>query len=273
MSRRALAGACLVAAAIALTAAVASAQPPAPAQESVERARQHYATGKSLYLAGKYREALTEFEAAHALDPTAVPLVYDIAVIHEKLGEIDQALRWLRDYLAMNIGPDERAKAETAKRRLEGARKELAQPSASPSATTTATPSAPPTDAATAASGQAPAETPPRSWGRVDAATVLTGVLAVTAFGVGTYFGVRATSDRPNGFVGGVTGTYADFQQRNDNAHREAVVADVALGLGIVATGVTAWLFFGRSSAPAPTAALSIAPRPGGGSVLLGGRF
>jgi tetratricopeptide (TPR) repeat protein len=289
MKPGALAAALLVATALAAAAPRADAQGPGatqtppPTPQAVARARQHYATGKTLYLQGRYREALSEMETAHALDPTAVPLVYNISVIHERLGEIDEAIRWLRVYLTMRIAPAERDKAETNLRRLEGAKAELAQHAAVGTAPTQPQPAPPPpsgddslhapaddaTEQPTAPAGGDRSS----SWGRVDAATVLTGVLAVTAFGVGVFFGVKALSDRPNGFVGGVNGSYSDFQQRNDAAHREAIAADVAIGVGVVATAAAAWLFFSRAPDPRRAAALSFAPRSGGGELVVGGSF
>jgi tetratricopeptide (TPR) repeat protein len=250
-----------------------------PTPEAAEKAREHFAAGKALYLKGAYREALAEVETAHALDPTAGILVYNLAVIHEKLGDIDGALRNLRDYLTMDIDSAERQKATTNIRRLEGAKKELGNPVA------TGTSAAPPssTSATSAPAGSSSDTQPPpdgdqpspstRGWGRVDAATILTGVFAVTSVGVGTYFGVRAMSDRPTTFVGGVDGTYSDFQQRNATAHTEAIAADVALGVGVLAAGVTAWLFFGRAPQNTETPALSLAPGRDGASLVLGGRF
>ena len=73
-----------------------------------------------------------------------------------------------------------------------------------------------------------------------------------------------------------MNGTFADFQERNATAHREAVVADVALAAGVALTGLTAFLYFGRSddAAPsAPAASVSLAPMRSGGAVVVGGGF
>ena len=48
----------------------------------------------------------------------------------------------------------------------------------------------------------------------------------------------------------GKDGTYAEFEKRNDDAHTSAIIADVALGVGVVAALATVWLYFGRTKTP-----------------------
>ena len=75
--------------------------------------------------AGSYREAIGELEAAHTLDPNAKDLVFNLGVVHEKLGDIDDALKWFRLYTTMNLTGPERDRADAYVHRLEGAKKEL----------------------------------------------------------------------------------------------------------------------------------------------------
>jgi tetratricopeptide (TPR) repeat protein len=206
---------------------VARADP--PTRQAVQAAKEHFEHAKELYKTGAYREALVETETAHTLDLTAKELVYNLAVLHEKLGEIDEASANLRRYLQMNVDAAERERAEAYLRRLEGAKREVprAQPErATPSATT---PSGTPQPAEPGPS----APRGPRSG--FSGAAIGTAVVSLAAIGVGAFFGVRALSDRPTGFVTGSNGTYADYEQRASNARREAAIADIAFGVGIVA--------------------------------------
>src|ERR1700679_784301 len=93
--------------------------------DSAAAARAHFLKGKELYQAGSYREAIVELDAARALDPKAKDLVFNLAIVHEKLAEVDEALRYARIYVQMDLEPAERARAETYIKRLEGAKNEV----------------------------------------------------------------------------------------------------------------------------------------------------
>jgi hypothetical protein len=72
----------------------------------------------------------------------------------------------------------------------------------------------------------------------------LVGGLGVVALGVGTVFGLKAlgaSSDVKSGCNGGSCPT-ADLVDRNDQAKKSARIADVTLGLGVVAVaGAVIW--------------------------------
>jgi len=243
-----------VAASMTVTTAVPAQTPPVPSA-SAERARSHFDRARALYTAGAYRDAIQELEAARALDPQGKELVYNLAVLHEKLGELDDALGELRLYEQMDLSPSEREKAEGYEHRLEGARKALTPPHPP------ASPEPPPEVVVAAPSG------------RLDAASVVVGGVGLVGLGVGTAFGIKALTDRPTGFVTGKSGSFADFQHLNDVAHGEAIAADVSLGVGVVASVVFAILYFGRAqdAPPAADAKVSISLGHGGGTLLLGG--
>ncbi len=116
------------------------------AAPNVIAARRHYDKARADYEQGAYREAIAELDAAHALDPNAKDLVFNLGVVHEKLGDIEDALQWFRLYATMNLTPQEADRAEAYVRRLEGAKKEIEQPKASRSTATpeAGAPSAPP---------------------------------------------------------------------------------------------------------------------------------
>src|ERR1700722_13757047 len=94
---------------------------------NVAAARRHFDKARADYEQGAYREAIAELEAAHALDPSAKDLVFNLGVVHEKLSDIDDALQWFQLYTTMSLTPPERDRADAYIKRLEGAKRELAQ--------------------------------------------------------------------------------------------------------------------------------------------------
>ncbi|MBX3185616.1 MAG: tetratricopeptide repeat protein [Labilithrix sp.] len=249
--------------------AMAQQKPPQEVKEATteaktddqRKAQEHFQRAKDLYAGGSYREAIAELEAARVLDPKAKDLVFNLGIVHEKLQRYDEAIVFFRQYLEMeSVTAAERVKAENIVKRIEGAKREL--PVAPPSAPSNA-PTPPPAT---------PAEEPPR--GRVDAATITAGSIAVVGLGVGAIFGILAVSSKPSSdFVTGRDGTFGDLQSKSDRAHTQAIVADVGLGIGVVAALATAYLYFGRTRDPAPAVAPSASPVRGGGVFLLGGSF
>jgi tetratricopeptide (TPR) repeat protein len=246
----------------------------APLAPNVAAARRHYDKARADYAQGAYHEAVTELEAARSLDPTAKDLVFNLAVVHEKLGNIDDALRWLKLYVTMNLTPQESDRAEAYLRRLEGAKTEVDKSRQQRAAE----PAPAPAPAPSAAS--APAEPPaPPSRPRFDAATILAAGVATGGLVVGIVMGVKALSDQPaSDFVTGRDGTYADLAHQADVAHGEAVVADVGFGVAVVAGVTAAYLYLSRArsrpavsalAGPASGTTLTAAPLAGGGAGLV----
>jgi tetratricopeptide (TPR) repeat protein len=244
----------------------------APLAPNVAAARRHYDKARADYAQGAYHEAVTELEAARSLDPTAKDLVFNLAVVHEKLGDIDDALRWLKLYGAMNITPQESDRAEAYVRRLEGAKtqvdksKQQRAPEQAPAPAAPAEPSTPP------------------SRPRFDTGTIAAAGVAAGGLVVGIVMGVKALADQPSGdFVTGRDGTYADLAHQAEVAHGEAVAADVGFGVAVVAGITAAYLYLSRSrarpAAPGTTGAppaLAVQPVPlagGGAGFLLVGRL
>jgi hypothetical protein len=243
-------------------------------------AQQHFQRAKDLYQTGAYREAIAELEQARGLDPKAKDLVFNLGIVHEKLGKFDEAIAFFRQYMEMEgVTAVERGKAENIIKRIEGAKREVAvPPRASGDAHATTEPAR--------GSGDGRGEQEPGN-GRIDAATVAAGSVAVVGLGLGATFGILALSTKPSGFVTGRDGTYDMLQSKTSSAHTEAVVADIGFGVGIAAAVVTAYLYFGRSkdtkpradggrpprASALPTIAPSISASPTGGALLLGGTF
>jgi hypothetical protein len=260
-----------------LAAASADARP-ARAQDTnaanVAAARRHFDKARAEYAQGAYREAIAELEAAHALDPAAKDLIFNLGVVHEKLSDIDDALQWFQLYTTLNLTPQERERADAYIKRLEGAKKELAQRPPGPPAAGTVSPPPPPD---TPLAPMAPSVPPPPRYGRLDTATITLFGVSGAALVFGTAMAVKATTDQPSGFVTGRDGTFQDLQTKTNTAHREAVIADVGFGVSIAA-GITAVvLYFARprdgAAAPPTTggATVSAAPITGGGALIVQG--
>jgi tetratricopeptide (TPR) repeat protein len=225
---------------------------PAAAQgtEDQAKAQQHFQRAKDLYAQGKYADAVHELDLARTLDPKAKDLVFNLGIVHEKLGKYDEAITFFRQYVEMEgVTASEKSKAESIIKRIEGAKQEAGTRPAPPGGNGGPEPSAPSGDGV---KDGRPTEDAP-AHGRVDAATIAAGSIAIVGLGVGTTFGIIAVSSRPTDFVTGRDGTYAQFQQKNDNAHNAAIVADIGLGVGIVAAIATAYLYFGRTKDPQRT--------------------
>ena len=271
-------------------AAAASADPrPASAEEAsptssanVAAARRHFDKARAEYGQGSYREAVAELEAAHALDPSAKDLVFNLGVVHEKLSDIDDALQWFQLYTTMTLTPQERDRADAYIKRLEGAKKEIAQRPPGPTgppAPTGSTPSPSPTETQLLPMG--PPLPPPPKHGRLDGATIAAIGVTGAALAFGTVMAVKAKVDQPpTGYVTGQDGSYGDLKGSADFAHREAILADAGFGLSIAAGITAAVLYFARprdpaaakSAAPAASA-VSATPLTGGGALVVQGFF
>jgi tetratricopeptide (TPR) repeat protein len=255
------------------SAAPSSLAPETPSNEPKTKeqleAQQHFQRAKDLYQTGAYREAIAELTQARGLDPKAKDLVFNLGIVHEKLGKFDEAITDFRQYMEMDgVTAAERAKAENIIKRIEGAKREVPAATPAPGTTAPVEPTPPPAD-----------ET---AHGRIDAATIVAGSVAVVGLGLGATFGVLALSNKPSGFVTGRDGSYVDLQAQASDAHTQAIVADVGFGVGIVAAAVTAYLYFGRTKVeprvarePKRTGFVvpSAARVPSGGVFLLGGSF
>jgi tetratricopeptide (TPR) repeat protein len=259
---------------------------------NVAAARKHFERARTYYGQGAYRDAIVELEAAHGLDPSAKDLVFNLGVVHEKLSDIDEALKWFRLYTTMELLPQERDRADAYVRRLEGAKKELEDKLAAEQRTAQE-PIQPPTDSTvgppashlpSSAGGAAlpaprPAlgsRVPGPTAGRIDGLTIGAGSLSAAGLVLGAVVGAKALVDRPppNSTTSSEQ-SYEQFRNRVAQAHAEAVVADIGFGTALVAGVATAYLYFGRPRAPATAtgSVVSLAPLSGGGALILKGRF
>ena len=190
---------------------------------------------RELYAHGHYRAAVARLEAALALDPEGKELVYNLALIHERLGELDAAALYYRRYLAMETVPKEREKIQRVLQRLEGAKQDFGAfgeaLGLSPNA---------PSASAAPARGVGP-------W------VVVTGILGATGLCTGVILGISALARSPGADT--MTGPSLTADQLVADAraaHQQAVGADIALLIGLAATGAAVTLYATSRVAPSP---------------------
>lgn len=97
--------------------ALAAGAPPARGDDVAE-AKAHVRRGAELYRAGKWRDAIAEFEAAYRLKPHGA-IHFNVAQCREKLGEWPGALRGYHDYLREVPDAQDRAAVRATIRRME----------------------------------------------------------------------------------------------------------------------------------------------------------
>lgn len=236
----------------------ATAAPVNPAKDNRDRqarAVELHDEAKALYERGLYRRAIAKLEAAVELDPEGKELVYNLALIHEKLVEPDIAERYYRRYIEMETDPAARERTQAIVKRLEAAKKnlkaDLQERAAAMSAGGSASPSGP------AVPGAAPVSRMPSPM------VFVLGGVALAAAGVGIGFGVSAITTHPDGETTGPRTTSYDLQARAEAAHTHAVVADLSFVTSLVVGAATAVLYLleTRTPRPAPAAAPASASR------------
>ena len=214
---------------LALSSLDARAQDREPPSEAVE----FYRTGRAHFAAGRYREAIVDLERALTLDPGSATLVYNLARVHELLGELDPAIEYYSSYVRL-LPDSEREEKERIRetiRRLEGARGQVE--------------SAPP-----------PA-TPPEGWdeegeprwvterGVADLAFFVAGGATAALLVAGGILGLLAL-DRESAAERFVLGSDGTIEQRDaiaNEADNFAVAADVLL-FGAAAGAITTALLY-----------------------------
>ena len=228
-----------------------STAPPAPAaserQAHPKQALALHDEAWALYEEGRYRAAIDRLEAALRIDPEGRELVYNLALIHEKLADLKEAITYYRRYLEMESDPKAKARVHATLRRLEGAEREA--------------------DARTLAAARVtppPPPPPPLLPRRVRPWVVATASVSGAALLMGVAFGVRALTSNPGS--SGRTGpgvTIADLQADAHAAHADAMVADTAFAIGAVAAGAALIVYFAtpRAVAAAPVT-MGETPRP-----------
>jgi tetratricopeptide (TPR) repeat protein len=204
-------------------------------------AHEHFEHALTLYRAGSYHGAVEELQAALVSDPTGKDLVYNLALVQEKLGDFAGAIASLRRFQGMEKDPLELERAAQTIERLEGARAELAPPAPRAQATPPPCPARP-------------------VRGRFDYWVMGTGGLAAVSLLVGTVFGVRALSLDPRGESTGPDVSFAALHDRAARAHTAAILADIAFSTSILAGAAATTLYFGRYAEVAPVRQAAFQP-------------
>ncbi len=219
---------------------------------AVKLAAKHFRVALADYRDGAYREAITELDQAIALDPHGKDLVYNRALVYEKLGDIDRAITEYQRYARMETDRHEIARARAIVRRLEGARREVEGGATRASAPDRQT------DAAS-------------RHGRMDGWVIGAGGVAIVAAAIGSFFGIRALATEPSADASTGGGTsYADVQADAERAHGFAVVADISFAIALASGASAGALYMLRAPAPPQSAQ---AWRGAPGVVTLGVHF
>lgn len=112
MKRWRMARAKLAGLVVALGLGLWSQTPARAADDQVAKVEQIFADGAALFNAGRYREALAEFEKGYAIYPAA-NLIFNMARCHEALGNTDLAIAHLERFLQqVDIDPKDKLTAE-----------------------------------------------------------------------------------------------------------------------------------------------------------------
>jgi tetratricopeptide (TPR) repeat protein len=210
---------------------------PGPASPAVAGgeagARQHFERALELYRAGRYADALGELEASVKLDPNGKDLFFNLALVHEKLGQLPEAIASLERFRALESDVAERERARLTIERLRGAQQ------------------AAETERTKAAACPEPAPPPlaprPRSPSPVLIAAASTAVVSLI---VGAVFGVKALSDDVGNVSTSASVSVAQLRERGRRAEREALVSDVAFAVSAASAGTFAgvWLLSPQDS-------------------------
>ncbi len=202
----------------------------APTDERSARAHAAFLRGRDAYTAGRFEEALALFEEAYAIEPHPV-LLYNIANAHDRLGQLEEALRRYREYRA---ALPEAENIEFVSRRIQlieeemGRREEASTPTQSPE----------PSDSSETSDSAEPA---PDSSGReanlTPTVTVLSvaGAVGLAAIGTGVAsFVVR--NDIASDCVDSVCP--ASRRADADTMHSLAIATDVLMGVSLIGIAV-----------------------------------
>lgn len=216
-----------------------------PADEPAESAIQLFDEAQELYQRGAYRDAIDKLERAVALDPAGSELVYNLALVHERLGEVDEAERYYQKYLEMETDPKAKERVRAVLKRLAGAKRELVKESAP----------------------AAPAKCAPDT--SLRPLTFAVGASAAAALVIGSSFAIAALVTDPSASDATSAGEpYSALRDRAALAHREAIVADVSFAIGALATAATIYLAVRGHGAEAARPATALRLGPGGAAVV-----
>jgi hypothetical protein len=254
-------------------------KPGAEQSETDTEARRLFKEGDKQYAEGDYEGAVRAFEKAYELSKQPA-LKYNLANAYERLARYEEALDALRGY-EPHAPPDQR---DVIKRRIGKLRERVEQQNAERAKSKTTTSEQPPAESGQAAP-PAPHEepAPPGASLSTESPTPVLGyvLIGVGALGIGagTFFGIQALGSKSDAEELCVenAGARRCPESASDSLSsntRSAVIADVSIGIGLVAAAVGTYLVIKSKSAESATSAqLRAGAGPRGGSLSLQGTF
>lgn len=220
-----------------------------------EEAQKHIAKATEAHQASKFDVALTELEAAFALDPQP-DLLYAIGQVHVKLNNCPVAISFYERFLETKPAAEPAAATNEAikncRAQLEAQPAPVVEPTPVPIEPTPVTP--PP-----------PAESTPHKFDAIGTTLVGLGVVS-TIVGVVLYSGAVSTLDDAE-----MAGTYQEHEQLVDDAHGKRTLAVILTAAGVAAIGVGAWHYL--SFRKSETSKVALVPTNQGGMISWAGRF
>ncbi len=258
-------------------AETAKKKPAAAASEPDPEARRLYKEGDKLYAEGDYEGAVRAFEKAYELSKQPA-LQYNLANAYERLGRYDDGVKALQEYEPHAAGDERDVVRRRIKKLQERADQQRLEKKAAPPAAADSAPAATTADQAEPELAEPAAEPAGTSTKPPILGYVLIGVGAV-GVGVGSYFGVQALSTKSDAEglcpdVGGSRRCPASANDTLSSNKRDAIIADVGIGIGVVAAAVGTYLVItGGKSSETASARLSPLAGPHGGGVRLTGTF
>lgn len=209
-----------------------------PSRAPPSEALDHYNRGRAHYQAGRYREAVVELERALTLDPGSPNLVYNLARVHELLGDIERSIGYYERYRTM-LPPsesEERQRVAGAIERLRGAKQHVVRP-------------------------DEPAQpvVVRMERGVADGAFWTLATISLAALGAGAATGALALREEreAQNFVLGVDGSDEQRRATATRADRLAIASDGCLAVGAVGA-LTSVLLYSLRSKPAVDPSFSV---------------
>lgn len=231
------------------------------ASDRDKQARELYYAGDNHYAAGRYEEALRNFERAYELSKRP-QLLYNIANAYERMGEYEKAAAYLRRYLDSPEADDVSSVRERIKR-LEMNAAARQRDGGDPAGAPITEQTTPPTfvvDGEVEPGGRAGSRRPAYLVFAGSGALFVTSVLFGLASQNAGSDAERLCNDD------GLCPTSSDDALRREK--RFAIVADVTAGVGLAAIGVGVYLLV-RERRPEPARTVELSPTVSGDGVGL----
>ena len=269
---------------VAAPSAYAQSHPTSEKAATDQRAREMFLKGDAAYAEGRYEEALASFKEAYELSGRP-QLLFNISNAAERLGRYAEAVDALEKYLASGKAKDrdvvqkrltnlrkrveEQKKEQEKQAREEEERKKREEAERKKNEEALA-------NSLSERDRQRPPPPPPPKPAPVLPWILIGGGGAV--FATGAVFGVltlAARSDVSSRCTSTPTGRLCDQDARSalDREKTFGIIADVGMGVGLIAAGVGTWLLLSGKPAASSNVYVGARPTPGGGGIDVGGRF